>query len=272
MKENAFQKRNDVLIAVMNNQKDFATLHHENWYRIPVNSAPSNIKHNEAQIIAFYQTATFKEDKGTVSWYGKIKTKTIVKRSDLFPEEPLNGTKAAKIYYKIEVENLKQLPEPIKSHKGHRITFIPTTQYKFFKATDINLLFNESPLEDTLYEALLKHKIPCQRQWHVQVEKKNFFLDFVVFCNNNNIAIECDGDAFHDSKQQVHDDKHRDNNIKTKRFSVMRFTTEKINTQMEETIKLLKQAIDGQGGLKSEHGKDTKYFRTTSQMGLFDVE
>jgi very-short-patch-repair endonuclease len=272
MREQKFQNCNDALVAILNNQKDFATLQNNHWYRIPVKSAPKNILNDEAKVIAFYQTSIFKEEKWAVNWFGTIKTKTIVNRHDLFPDEPLNSVKSKKLYYKIEIEQLKQLSQPIVSTTGRRITFIPTTTYKLFKATEINLLFNDSPLEDSLYDAMLKYKIPCERQWHVAVDSKNFILDFVVFCNSNNIAIECDGDKYHDAKQQVHDDKHRDNNLKTQRLSVMRFTTEKIQQQMEETIKLIKEAIESQGGLKRQKGKNVIHFRTTPQMGLFDVE
>ena len=37
---------NTVLIAIMNDRRDFALVQHEGWYRIPVESAPSIVRDN----------------------------------------------------------------------------------------------------------------------------------------------------------------------------------------------------------------------------------
>lgn len=271
MKNINFQKRNDVLVAIMNDKKDFAKLHNELWYRIPVISAPENIKNGDAKIIAFYQTAIFKEEKWRVEWYGQIKKKSIVSRQYLFPNEPLSSKKAHKTYYKIEFENLRKVEKPISCRLARKINFIQTTKYKFFNATEINYLFNDSPLEDIFFDLLNEHRIPNERQWEVKVSEKSRFLDFAIFCNANDIAVECDGNTFHDKPDQVHNDKHRDNQLKSKGWSVMRFTSEAINMRLEESLYLLKEAINRQGGLKALNEEGVKYVRTNSQLGLFDL-
>jgi very-short-patch-repair endonuclease len=266
-----FQNRNDVLVAIMKDKKDFALLHNELWYRIPVKTAPDNIKNGDAEIIAFYQTAIFKDDKWKVEWYGRIKNKRIVSREELFPDEPLNNIKSGKMYYRIELERLEKLPNPIYCRLARKISFIQTTNNKFLHAPEINYLFNDSPLEDIIFEALNEHRIPNERQWEVKIKGKTRFLDFAVQCNANDIAIECDGNAFHDSPKQVHNDKQRDNELKSMGWSVMRFTSEAIYTRLDEQLHLLKEAINRQGGLKSVNEASVKYIRTNNQLGLFDL-
>lgn len=271
MRSLTFQSRNDVLVAIMNNKKDFAKLQHEHWYRIPVKSAPNNIKNGTAKTIAFYQTATFKDDKWQIEWYGQIKRQTEVTRQDLFPDEPLQSVKAHKIYYKIEIENLQRLEKPIPCRLPRAITFIETTKHKFFNATEINHLFNESPLEDIFFEKLTEKRIPNERQWELRFNKKYRRLDFAVFCKVHNIAVECDGDTYHDKPDQVHKDKHNDNELKGLGWSVMRFTSAAINERLEESMQLLSNAINKQGGLKVLNKEEVKFIRTNNQLGLFDL-
>ena len=271
MRSPTFQSHNDVLVAIMNDKKDFAKLHNEFWYRIPVKSAPNNIKNRTAKAIAFYQTATFKDDKWQIEWYGQIKRQTVVTRQDLFPDESLQSVKAHKMYYKIEIENLQRLEKPIPCRMPRSINFIQTTTYKFFKATEINHLFNESPLEDKFFDKLNEYNIPNERQFEVKLHKKNRRLDFAVFCKVHNIAIECDGDTYHDKPDQVHKDKHNDNELKSIGWSVMRFTSAAINERLAESMTLLSNAINKQGGLKVLNEAEVKYVRTNNQLGLFDL-
>lgn len=271
MRSPTFQSHNDVLVAIMNDKKDFAKLHNEFWYRIPVKSAPKNIKNRTAKTIAFYQTATFKDDKWQIEWYGQIKRQTEVTRQDLFPDEPLQSVKADKMYYKIEIENLQRLETPIPCRMPRKINFIETTTYKFFNATEINYLFNESPLEDKVFDKLNEHKIPNERQFEVQLHTRNRRLDFAVFCKVHNIAVECDGDTYHDKPDQVHKDKHNDNELRSLGWSVMRFTSAAINERLAESMALLSQAINKQGGLKIMNKEAVKYVRTNNQLGLFDL-
>lgn len=272
MKQHNFQNCNDVLVAIINNKKDFALLQNELWYRIPVKSAPENIKSNDAKIIAFYQTATFKDEKWQVKWYGHIKRKTEVIGHQLFPNDPKKIGKANKRYYKIELEGLEQLQKPIPCRLGRKIVFIQTTKTKFLSATEINYLFNESPLEDTFFNALNTERIPSERQYEIPIDGKSRYLDFAIFCNANNIAVECDGNIYHDSPDQVHNDKYRDNELKGEGWSVMRFTTKMINEDLKNSIFTLSKAINSQGGLKGVfQEEETRFIRITRQLGLFDL-
>ena len=46
-----------VLVAIINDRRDFAIVREQNWYRIPVASAEKWLKHRwPPQWVAFYQT------------------------------------------------------------------------------------------------------------------------------------------------------------------------------------------------------------------------
>ncbi len=61
--------RGQVLVAIMNNQSDFARLRDELWYRIPVESAP---KRWPPRWLAFYQTKVFGSEAYAVRYYGRV--------------------------------------------------------------------------------------------------------------------------------------------------------------------------------------------------------
>lgn len=250
---------NTVLVALMNNKNDFLIAEKEKWYRIPVKSAPTNLRAGTVKYVAFYQTKVFESEKYSIRWYAKVKKISIVKRKDLFPEEPKNP-KTDQEYYKLEFDQLLALPKPIISKKNRRITFIPTTEEKFFRAEEINYLFADSIIEDKFWEGLCKHSIDAERQYHVSKDSSHWFLDFAVFCKDRNIAIECDGDTFHTEIKDVKKDKIRSNNLESLGWSVLRFTTEQIGNELDNSISLVKDTINKYGGVKDEENKNRYIF------------
>lgn len=269
---NSKKTLNNVLVAIINNKKDFLIAQNQNWYRIPVDSAPKNIREGvNLKYLAFYQTKVFENEKYTIRWYAEIKKITILNRKDLFPDE-IENVKSNKNYYKIEIENLKALPEPIISKRNRRITFIPTTEDKFFRAKEINYLFNDSIIEDKFWEELLKNDISAERQYFLSNKNANFFLDFAIFCKERNIDIECDGDTYHLEEKDVKKDKIRNNEIESLGWSVLRFTTYQIDNEPEKSIDLIKETINRYGGmLSTDNPKKSIYFpkEEKGQVGLF---
>ena len=53
-----------VLVAVMNDRRDFEIARHEGWYRIPLKRAPSRVG---ADYLAFYQTKAFGDEKWAIN-------------------------------------------------------------------------------------------------------------------------------------------------------------------------------------------------------------
>jgi very-short-patch-repair endonuclease len=265
---------NDVLIAIMNNKKDWAILHEQLWYRIPIENAPNIVKINELKILAFYHTEVFKADlKWKVVKYGFVKSIEIVSRQDLFPDEPANiSNKADRTYYKIQLEKLETFNEPIISERGHRLTFVTTSSQRFFAYKKLNYLFNSSKLEDDLYKTFLEHKIAAERQWWIHApNKQHYFLDFAIFCKNRNINVECDGDAYHYEPDQVHYDKTRNNELERMGWSVLRYTTKHLTDLKEASMKNLYATIKQNGGFLTAAEPETPYYvqEKTPQLNLF---
>ncbi len=139
-----------VLVAVMNNPRDFAIARDEGWYRIPVARAPDGI---HAEYLAFYQTKEFGDDAYAINYYARICGVELAKRRDLLPDEP-DHSRADHPYYKISINPLVRLPHPIISRKWHRFTFLVTTGERFQKAWELNDLVMGTPEEDVVWRAI----------------------------------------------------------------------------------------------------------------------
>lgn len=263
-----------VLVAVITQIKDWVLLHEQLWYRIPQNTAPPIIKNGNAEYIAFYHTKLFPEElKWKVVKYARIKRIITATRKDLFPDEPTNSTKAHKLYYKIEFDNLLELPKPIESRRGHRLVFVPTTEEKLFSGTtDLNRLFKGSPLEEQMQELIDAMAIEYEREWCEYVDEKRFYyLDFAIFCKNGNIDIECDGDEFHMGNDNVQRDKTRNNELESYKWSVLRYTTKHFKEQKAHIKKTLYKTIEQYGGVLKASEPETAYLPKVNPKGQINL-
>lgn len=273
--------KNTVLIALMNSPKDFLILQKEGWYRIPqMERTPQMVKNGTLRYIAFYHTSKFKNEKYSIKFYAKVLNIRLASRQELFPNEPLSHPKAKRVYYRIQINQLLPLVRPIISHRPRRITFIPTSEEKFFetiqlKEPEINFLFNDSPLENLLHQKLIEHRIFPERQYflHDKNKENNWILDFALFCKNTNINIECDGMAYHykTTEQKLYDN-NRNNNINVKGWKILRYPTKALTENIEATITEIKEAVDKNGGIQDPKNKRSYYYviETNPQLRLFD--
>lgn len=227
-------RRGEVLVAILNNEEDLEILKKDLWYRIPVSSANKWLRKRwPPDWLAFYQTKAFGEEKYSVKYYGKVKEIKEAFRYELFPNEGRNP-KTDRLYYKITLSSLERLRKPIRSNRGRRLVFIPTTLAKFLKAMEINDLFDESKLEDRLWTEFRKMKIAAERQMFVRAGGQFHALDFALYCENGKIDVETDGDYWHSNRERAATDNLRDNGLKTKGWEVLRFNGDQINNSLRE--------------------------------------
>ena len=264
---------NNCLVALMNSKTDFAIAKTYYWYRIPVKSAPVIVRENKVKYISFYHTKIFEREQFSIRWYGEVKRISIVKGKELFPDLK-NDPKRKDEYYKIEFKPLKRLPNIIISQRRRgRIIFIPTTEEKLFTSKEINYLFNDSPLEEKLWNEFIKKKITAERQYFIEnKKKKNFILDFALFCKARNIDVECDGDTYHTLKEDVQKDKRRNNFLESRGWSVLRFTKNDIDDDLQGTIGVVNDTINKYGGIEDLKQSGNFTYVTEegqSQMRLF---
>ena len=140
-----------VLVAVMNNQRDFVIAQNQHWYRIPIDRAPRQVG---ADYLAFYFTGAFPRDqRHKIVLFAPIFAYRLATRIELLPDEP-DHPRAHERYFRIEIGSLQRLSHPIPSRKLRRVTFIPTTMERLQNAQEINDLWNKEHHQDELWTAL----------------------------------------------------------------------------------------------------------------------
>lgn len=239
----------EVLVAILNEERDLELLQREGWYRIPVDKTP---KAWPPQALAFYQTKAFQENATQVRYFGRVASICQVVRRDLFPDEPLNA-KSNRVYHQVFLDQLLERSTPIISRRPRRIVFVSTTWPKFAAAREFNDLFDESPLEDLLWTELQQHGIPAERQWWEQVGKRRYALDFAIFCNAGQINVEADGDTYHTGREAVARDKERRNALGTTGWRILNFNGHDLRERMTDyCIPHVQDMIEKLDGLQDD--------------------
>ncbi|MFC2132020.1 endonuclease domain-containing protein [Bacteroidota bacterium] len=271
----SFEDKKDVLVALLRDKKDQKYLFEENWYRIPVKTkiTPIIVKEDKVKLIAFYLPKKFDEWAFTIRWFAEVDKIDIVKRSDIIKSKG-NDTKSDEKYYKISIKKIHKKEKPIISQRHRRILFFTTDESHLNQAREINDLFYEGPLEEKVWEEFKKLNIEAERQFFIDLKPKNYILDFALFCKARKIAVECDGDTYHMENENVEKDKQRDNILFLNGWETMRFTSKNINYNLDDSVMMVKEAINKYGGLEDlEDPKNFRYIKDIkdSQSRLFDV-
>lgn len=180
-----FHASDRVLVAIMNNRRDFEIARDKGWYRIPREHAPPST--TEAAALAFYFTKAFgEEEKWSIRWYAPVRGHELVRRRDLFPDEP-DHPRADGIYYKIQLGPLVQLEFPIHSLRWRRITFIETTWDRFMAAEEINDLYISGA--DGLFVTLKEEGFWPEREFPVREGGVEYVVDMAIPCRQGLVTI-----------------------------------------------------------------------------------
>jgi len=248
-----------VLVAILNNVRDFRIARDQHWYRIPAKSA---LRLTHPRILAFYQTKIFDADRWSIRWYSEVRRVERLTRRELLPEQP-DHPRAADEYYCLRLGPLQRREQPIPSRALRRVTFIPTVWCKFQQAEEINDLWDESPLEDTVWSSFKREGVMAERQFVISEAKTTYILDFAIACDRGQLDIECDGDTWHLQPDSVRYDKRRGNWLESHGWKVMRFDSQEINNEMSKCLTQVKLAIKNMGGMK-RRGTIPRIFRAES--------
>jgi len=211
-----------VLVAVMNNRRDFAIAREQGWYRIPVKRAPKRIG---ADYLAFYFTGAFPEgQRYRVIYYAPVRAYRLAIRTELLPEE-LDHPRANERYFKIGLGPLQRLAQPIPSRKLRRITFIPTTLERLLNAHEINDLWDKGRHQDALWAALKAEEIEAERQVEIREAEVRYLADFVIPCQIGRVIIVCD--------------------VERKAFgpNVLRFTADQLLCETVDCVRRIREAM-----------------------------
>ena len=263
----------EVLIAIMNNQRDLEIARTQRWYRIPVKSADRLIRDLEQmQYLAFYQTMIFKRDAFAVNYYAEIERISTTPRIELLPDEA-GHQNAEVLYYKLEISPLERLSQPIPSRRLRRVTFITTTLAKFSTAQEINDLFHTSPIEDLMWEALKAAEVQAERQYEIREHDTSYDLDFFAECKDGaKIDIECNGDTYHSTKAARNRDRRRNTYLTTNGWLVQRFGTDELRNDIRGCVNQIRTLINQHGGpIDRSLNYDLYRADTDVQLDLFET-
>jgi len=179
-----FHSSDRVLVAIMNNRRDFEVMRDEGWYRIPQKYAPPST--TEAAALAFYFTKAFGDEKWSIRWYGPVRGYELARRRDLFPDEP-DHPRADEAYYKLQLGPLMQLEQPIPSLRWRRITFIETSWDRFTAAEEVNDLYASGA--DGLYVTLKEEGFWPEREFEIREGGVEYAVDLVIPCREGTVTI-----------------------------------------------------------------------------------
>jgi very-short-patch-repair endonuclease len=240
-------KKHPALVGIVPRENLWKVIQKENWYHIPVESAPKNAA--VAEYLGFYFPSIFgKKLQYKVNFYAKIKKVDIVKRIELFSEEK-EHERANKDYLQFYLGKIKELPKPIPSLSWRRIVHIPTSCEKLFSAEEINDLYDTSPLEEKMYLEMKKREIAAERQVYVKVNNRFYCLDFGIFCKKGDIDLECDGEKYHVLPEALAKDRERNNELTSFGWRVLRFSGREINRTIKNCFKTIERTIGNLGGI-----------------------
>ena len=235
------------LVGIVPRKELWSTIQKEKWYHIPVKSAPKNISFIE--YLAFYFPGCFdKEYQHQINYYAKVLKIDTQKRIQLFSNESEHKN-ANQNYYQLHLGKIKKLPHPIPSKEWRRIIHIPTSRQKLLTAKEINDLWDTSPLEEKMYQALKKQRIAAERQFYVAVGGKKYYLDFGIFCRKGKIDVECDGEEYHILPEALTKDRQRNNQLTSFGWQVLRFSGKEIIRDIKECVNIISKTIYNLGGL-----------------------
>lgn len=142
-------------------------------------------------------------------------------------------------------------------------------------AEEINDLYDDSPLEDALWDELKRHSLQAERQWHLKAANTSYFLDFALFCNDGKLNIETDGDRWHNDPARVPEDNQRNNALASDGWQVLRFNTYHLREQMTEyCLPEITKTVNQLGGTEPLTDAPRTYYPTddgiVQQLSLFD--
>jgi len=171
-----------VLVAVINNKRDFEIARVLGWYRIPLKTAPRTVN---VDWLGLYQTAKFGDEKWAVNYAAEVRGHELTTRAELLRTQP-DHPRATEQYYKLQIGPLTRLPRPIPSRRWRRFTFLYTTGERLMAAEEINDLVVQSAEREMLYKALRERGLMAERQYE---DSKGGEIDLALLCELGKLGI-----------------------------------------------------------------------------------
>jgi hypothetical protein len=171
-----------ILVANTPTPRDLEIARVLGWYRIPYVKAPKTVSVDR---IAFYQTASFGDEKWAINYTAQVLGHELLTRAELLRTEP-DHPRANDQYFKIQLGPLEKLPNPIPSLRWRRITFLYTTGEHLMQATEINDLIVDSEERELLWSALKDRGLKAEANYE---SGPSMQVDFAILCALGNLGV-----------------------------------------------------------------------------------
>lgn len=241
--------RRDVLVGVVATKRDLRIVREQRWYRIPVAKAPRGSW--PPKWLAFYESKGIGGEEGAIRRFAEVTSIETLTREELFPGEPA-GDKAGIKYHRLELGPERELQQPIRLTRHRSIAFISTTWNRLQTADNINDLYSDSPLEDSLWSELKLRKMPAERQWREKAGSRSYVLDFAIFCEKGKVDVETDGDTYHANSAAAVRDNQRSNALGILGWRLLRFSTSQIRDEMSHCLGEITGMVSRLGGFEQD--------------------
>lgn len=237
-----------VLIGVVRRRADLERAIKDGWYRIP-----GTVHFRRwPRYLALYPVMSCGRGGGSIRCYFPVEGVTRRRRIDLLPEEP-EHPQSGEWYWRIELGPPVKLDRPVQNRLWRRVVFAYTTLSRLKRSREIGELFGIPPLEEIARQALVEAGIPAREQLIVRNGKKWCYrIDFVVFCREGKIALECDHSRWHGQPAQKKRDRLRDRRLTRQGWTVVHLPEDAILLEPLAAIGPLRKLIASLGGLIPE--------------------
>jgi hypothetical protein len=139
-----------ILVCLLPTMRDLEIARLLGWYRIPLRTAPKVVA---VDYLAFYQPSAFAERGGQIEFIAQVRGHELTTRGELLRDEK-DHPRAKEEYFKIQLGGLEKLPEPIKTDKWRRLTFLYSTGEYLLNAKILNDLVVQNEEREILWKNL----------------------------------------------------------------------------------------------------------------------
>jgi len=233
----------EVLIGILKDRRDLGLLLKKRWYRIPVSHTPRR----HFDYLGFYQTAAFGKTGQCIRYIAPVMGRILARRKDLLAGEPRHP-RANDFYWFYRVGKPMRLPKPVRNLGPRRFTFAYTSLRHLFESHDILEVFGVPPIERIMQREFEKAGIPALSEFTMSAGKKRYRLDFALFCANGGLAIECDGEEFHNHPIQARYDRAKDQRLRKLGWTVLRLGEKEIVRSPGQCLIRVKALVRRLGG------------------------
>lgn len=263
MAERAPAERHEMLVGIVKTKADRDIFLNDGWYRVPVASWSWN--EWRPRYLALFEPKSVTGAEQCIRYWGEVKSVDEATGAELFPGVPLGG-RESKRYYRLSVREPRERRMPLLLDRSRRNPFLRTNLGRFDSARNVNELILGTAIEESLWSLLLRHHIPAEREWLVEVDRHRFWLDFAIWARAGRLAIEADGDRWHLSEQQVKYDKERDLLLESEGWRVMRFHQSQIEDDPGVVMNRVYGVIRSAGGLEDGQAVPRRFLTRKGQL------